>query len=147
MDIKDELDFELKKSFDYDYQGERETARLLVLRAPSNKQHKYRVRLQQGFFQAINAIRSTGNSDQTEQNVEVGGAEILALMLSSDVDMVEYHEVFEKLICSAVCMVEDKTPLTATLYEKIHPDDLDRLMGDYLGNFILSSALATLGQK
>jgi len=147
METKDELEFELNKPFDFDYQGEKETAGLLVLRAPSNKQHKYRVRLQQGFFQAINAIRSTGNSEQAEQNVEVGGAEILALMLSSDVDMVEYHEVFQKLICSSVCMIEDKTPLTSVTYDKIHPDDLDRLMGEYLGNFILSSALATLGQK
>ena len=69
----------------------------------------------------------------------------MSLMLSSDVDMVEYHKTFkELLIAEGVCKVENKQDLTNHLYEQLNPIDIDNLMGEYLANFILSSVLENL---
>lgn len=143
----DSFEFALAKPIKYAFEGNTHEGQLLVLYGPSNKHNKHRVKLQQGFFRAANSLRTSG-VDQVEGDSNAPtGPEILALMLASDVDMELYHEQFKKLIVAPdICKVEDRVSLTDTLYDEMSPDDTDKLMGEYLANFILSSALETLAK-
>ncbi len=143
----DEFDFNLSRAIDYTNKGEQKKGEILTLKAPNSKQQAPRVKLQQGFFRAIADQKGGSENEQNDADVKIEGAEILALMLSSDVDMVEYHETFRKLMISGVCLVEGEEPLTGTLFDMLSLDDIDSLLGDYLANFILSSVLKTLARK
>lgn len=147
MLIQDEVEFVLEKPIDYAVSGEIAKGTLLILKAPSSRNQKERIRLQQGFFQAITALKSDAEAKKDAGSAEIKGAEVLALMLSSSVDMVAFHEDFKRLITSGVCLVEGTEALTAPLYDKLHPDDLDRMLGEYLSAFILSSVLRTLSRS
>ena len=147
MRIQDELEFVLERPIEYASNGEKTEGKLLILKAPSSKNQKERIKLQQGFFRAITGIKNEGKDKDKNDTADIKGSEILALMLSSDIDMVAYHEDFKRLITSGVCMVEGTEILTAPLYDKVDPDDLDRMLGDYLAAFILSSVLRTLSRK
>lgn len=147
MLVQDEIEFVLEKEIEYATKGELSKGRLLILKAPSSRNQRERIRLQQGFFQAVNALKSSDSTKKDTSSDSIKGEEVLALMLSSSVDMVAFHEDFKRLITSGVCMVEGTEPLTAPLFDKIHPDDLDRMLGEYLAVFILSSVLRTLSRS
>lgn len=147
MVIQDEIEFVLGRPIDYAASGELAKGKLLILKAPSSRNQKERIRLQQGFFQAISSLKNDGESKKDAGSADIKGSEILALMLSSSIDMVAFHEDFKRLITSGVCLVEGTEPLTVPLYDKICPDDLDRMLGDYLAGFILSSVLRTLSRS
>lgn len=146
--VKDEFEFELTKPIEYHHSGNLETGRLLILKAPSQRNAKERTKLQQGFFRAITSVQNTGGDDKkATDNVEIKGSDIVAIMLSSSVDMVAFLEDFRRLLTSGVCLIEGRETLTAALYDKLDPDDVDSILGEYLGNFILSSRLKTLQRK
>lgn len=142
------MDFELSSPIEYHDAGEKAEGRILTFSAPTAKQNKYRVQLQQSFFKAVSSLNSGGEQAQQEGgSAEPTGSEVLMLMLSSDVDMCAVHETFKKMVCSRVCMVEDSTPLTEHLYDQISADDIDSILGEYLANFILRSALQRLAKS
>lgn len=147
MLIQDEIEFVLDRPIDFAASGELAKGKLLILKAPSARNQKERIRLQQGFFQAISSLKNDGEAKKDAGAGEIKGSEILALMLSSSVDMVAYHDDFKRLITSGVCLVEGTEPLTVPLYDKLSLDDLDRMLGDYLAGFILSSVLRTLSRS
>jgi len=143
---KEDIVFTLSNPITYAHEGQSGEGQLLVLRAPNSKQQRERITLQQGFFRALNSV-SSSEGGKSEGSQDIKGVEVLALLLSSDVDMVEMHEAFRKLICSQACKIEDKAEMTSTLFDEIDLDDIDLLMGEYLANFILSSVLKTLSQS
>ena len=147
MLIRDEFEFALSRPITYHHNGQSEEASLLILKAPSYKQDEERTRIQQGFHRALTGLNSGGESKDkpvATEEVKIGGTDIFAIMLASAVDMVAFKKDFKKLLTSGVCMVEGRESLTSPLYDKIYPEDLDNLMGEYIGNFILSSRLKTL---
>lgn len=150
MVVNDEVEFRLDRPIEFAQSGEIAKGEILILKAPSAKNQKERIKLQQGFFRAITSLKQDGadsNKAATTGSGEISGSEILALMLSSDVDMVAYSEDFRRLATSGVILVEGSEVLTAPLFDKLHPDDSDRLLGEYLASFILSSALRTLSRR
>ena len=115
--------------------------------APTQRQAKERTKLQQGFFRAITSVQNSGDDKKPAENVEIKGSDIVAIMLSSSVDMVAFLEDFRRMMISGVCKIEGREVLTSALYDKLDPDDIDSLLGEYLGNFILSSRLKTLQKR
>ncbi len=150
---KDSFEFELSEPLKYHHSGNEETGNLLVLKAPSLKQNGRRIKLQQTFFQAVQSMRSKNphlaeQEDEDQQDKEITGPEVLAMLLASDADMVSFHEEFEKLMCSGtICMIEDQEKMTKVIWEKLHYDDVDALLGEYMANFIVASVLKTLSKK
>lgn len=147
--VKDEFEFELSRPIAFAHDGRQEEGKLLVLKAPSQRNAKERTKLQQGFFRAISSIKQdSGEAKKTGDNVEIKGSDIVAIMLSSEIDMVAFLEDFRRLITApGICLVEGREKLTPALYDVIDPDDIDSLLGEYLGNFILSSRLKTLQKR
>lgn len=147
MVINDEFEFKLSKPIEYAHGGNQEKGELLILTAPTQRQAKERTKLQQGFFRAITSVQSNGEEKKTTDSPEIKGSDIVAIMLSSPVDMVSFLEDFRRMITSGVCKIEGREVLTSALYDKLDPNDIDALLGEYLGNFILSSQLKTLQKR
>lgn len=149
--MKSEITFKLNVPFEYAVNGSVSTASLLVLKAPSNKQRFQRAKLKEFFYIAFNESRTETTTAPTEEPKDVVVTEppteamfadyVLQTLYSSDkVKMVEVIEEFKQLLLSdGVCKVEGEVNLTQALYDKMDADDADRLIGEYLGAFILAS--------
>lgn len=143
MKIKDSFDFALTSPIKYQSSGEHKDGQLLVLTAPSNKQHALRVKIKQAYSRAIMSLQQSGAFDRVEksdakekESEEVSGEAIISVLYASDIDMVQLHSDFKRLVCSGVCKVEDVEPMTDHIYDQMDCSDTDRLLGEYLAVFI-----------
>ena len=142
---KGEFDFVLTEPVDYHAGGESRQGKLLVLRAPSNKVRQQRTKLKQWFMQSLAELQ-TGNT--TTDGAKDGGiseqefAEYVVHLLysSKTVSMVNILDEFKALVCSpGICKVENEVDMTSAIFDKLDSDDTDRMVGEYLANFILAS--------
>lgn len=163
-DIKTEFEFDLKVPFGYESGGEQTDAHKLILTAPSNKQRTHRIKLkeyvklasswsektlldsldfsQEGVIDAFAKLGDSANKadgDKPDISEAYAGAGIIDSMYACpDVKMTAAIEEFLLLLLD-VCMVEGVKKLTKPLFEKMSPDDTDRLFGAYISNFISGS--------
>ncbi len=151
MQTKDTFDFTLTHSIEYSTNGDSREGRVISCTAPTSKQQRFRMELKQGFMRAITSLNS---GDSEPQKIDDGsgskeptGTEILMGLYSSDIDMPEFMETFKKLACSGVCKIEGEEDLKEGTFDRMDPEDAENLLGDYLVNFILSSALKALNQN
>jgi len=155
--MKSEIDFKLNVPFEYAVNGGVETASLLVLKAPSNKQRFQRAKLKEFFYVAFGESREESSDAkettepkdavQAEPPTEEAFAEyvVQTLYTSSKVKMVEVIDEFKQLLLSeGICKVEGSVNLTQALYDKMDAEDSDRLLGEYIGAFILASFYAKI---
>lgn len=140
---------ELKVPFDYAYLGETTKANFITLKAPSGKT-PYRAELKQCFFRALNndtnATVNTVSVDSDDKKQEIpSGSEIVQLIcMSRHVELSVFLEYGKKLLTSGVALIDGETKLTKLLIESMDPDELEEMLGDYMANFILASALRKL---
>jgi len=151
LDLVDEFTFTLSKPLKAHVGSATEELDTLVISAPSNKHQKYVIQLRQGLNQAISRL-----TPPTEEAVQRAKSEIVntdvkdtgfkaegytQVLFSSDIDMVRYFSNFEALLVHT-CRVGGKTPLTELLYKLILTRDTERLLGEYLHNFLPLSAMS-----
>jgi hypothetical protein len=121
-------------------EGSEQEASLLALTAPSVKNRKPAAKLKQGFMRAINEIpQNTAKETKPDKDQKITPKDVLALVQMGSMDYGEYMDTFIALLTSGVCMVEGKEPMTAPIADKIRLEDMERLMGEYLINFIVGS--------
>jgi len=152
-DLKTEIQFTLDRPIDIDYNGEKTEAKMLVLKAPSNKVRANRARLKEGFLQAINEnareaadrVQVESSEDKKQEIIKDEDlADYVVMMLygSKTVSIVDMLEEFKNLLIHGkCCKVEGEVELTNLLFEKMDAEDTDRLLGEYLAAFILASFL------
>jgi len=151
-DYKSEFVFQLSNPLEYHEKGQIEFANELTLKAPSNRQRHQSAKLKQGFFRAIKSMAdNTGrvetNADKSgEKEEELTGESVIEIIMMSSVDLVDYQESFRELILNDVCYAKEQK-LTAPMYDKLSDNDTEKLMGEYIANFLLSSHLAKMGNK
>ncbi len=146
-EINDEpIHFPLLKSFQYGTKsGDSVEATWVELNPPTTKNSRECAYLKQAFFRASNET----SSDEGETRVEGDakgptGAGVIAVMaMSTSVDLAETMEVARKLFTSkGIALVQGEMKLTLNLIEKMSQDDFEGMLGEYLVNFTLASALA-----
>lgn len=151
---KTEFEFTLNNPFTFAAGGNQETAQKLILSAPNNR-NAHRVRLQQAFIKAIkNTDKSLSEADKAAARAERdarGGADedpdgmsIYMMLLASDMDMSVYHGYFRDLICddnNPCCSIEGLQKMKYATFDKMSADDTDRLLGEYMANFIVASVM------
>lgn len=147
-ELKKEFEFLLKDNIQYsDGAGSFTKAKKLLLKAPFPKHKKYTLNLRQKFMQAIkssiNSFSSSNNiSKSTEiQSENIKGDDLITILLMSDVDIVNFSDIFKDLILDGVCLVDGKIPLISTMYDELSEDESLRLMGEYFENFLLPSSM------
>ncbi len=144
-----ELIYELKVPFNYAYQGEPTKANFITLTAPSVKTPG-RAELKQCFLRALNNdTNAAGNtvsidSDDKKQETPSGGEIIQMICMSRHVELSVFLEYGKKLLTSGVALIDGETKLIKPHIESMDPDELEEMLGGYMANFILASALKKL---
>lgn len=135
----------LKTPVSYHSGGDNKDAEAIILTAPSNKQRKPAAKLKQFFFQAINsldadeeAVKAAKEAKADEQK-KAKGSDLVSLLVMSDVDYVEVHDAFEKLMTSGCAKLDGDVDLNSMTYEKLSFEDTEAMLGDYLANFLIPS--------
>ena len=126
--------------------GEMVDATKVVLTAPSSKQLQYTVILKQGFFQALGSISdNTKPISNDDKQIEMRGEDILSMMFMADnVEMTKIFLAAKELFRSGVAKLDGIQELNQPLIDKISAEDFEKILGEYLVNFILASALKNL---
>lgn len=129
--------------------GDQETALWIELRPPTTRNRRECAALKQAFFRA--ASEQDGSDDESrdgESAEKPTGIGVITIMaMSTKVELPEVMEVAAKLFSSGVAQVEGETKLTAKLIESLSQEDFERMIGEYLVNFTLASALEQSGTK
>ena len=112
---------------------------MLELTAPSVNNRKRVAKLKQGFMRVINDLPETAKKEEKKDNEKVKPEEILTLIQMGSIEYDEYIDIFVNLLTSGVCKIEGEVAMTQLIAEKISFEDMERLMGEYLVNFILVS--------
>lgn len=127
----------------------------IICHSPSAKRKRVASRLRQKFMQAMMSMpedkrtpeakeaaiakRKAAKEDNDGNEQEMTGEEIEQMLFMSDIDLDLFQNDFEKLIMTpGVAQIEEKD-LNAAHIEKISCEDFERLVGEYLANFFISS--------
>lgn len=146
-----EFDYQLIDPIGYHYKGEVIEGTFITLKAPSSKNTVECAQLKQAFFRAI--PQSEGNvelssSDKKEAEEALTGESIISLLsMSSKVDLSVVLLTAKKLFCSGIALMEGETKITAPIISEMSYDDLESMLGEYLVNFILASALKKMNSN
>lgn len=159
------FEFKLTEPIKISVNGDFVEADTIVCHSPSAKRKRIASRLRQKFMQAMMSMpedkrtpeakaAAEAKKAETEAKAkaeaealgeaydpgpEMTGEEIVQMLFMSSIDIGLFEDDFEKLILSpGVAKVEDKD-LSAVHIEKISSEDYERLIGEYLKNFFISS--------
>lgn len=145
------FDFVLDEPIDYVVGGEVTSGSRITFYAPKPSQRKKVMKLKQIFFQALPKTSSTDvKPEKPSDNAaddDINGDAIIALVASSNADYAEFIELGRSLICDQNAKIDDVTYLTTVLVDKIDVDVLESMVGQYIANFIVKSALKSLGKS
>ena len=72
--------------------------------------------------------------------IDFTGEDILSLIYASNVDMDKVLLNAKELFTTGVAMVEGVTKLNKLLMDQMTLDDFEKMTGEYIANFIASSA-------
>lgn len=135
----DEFNFELNKPVKFSHKGEDRDGKFITLTAPSIKQLDHVSEFKKAFYYAAGKV----SDDSTESSGEkVTGDQIMALLYAHFPDMKQLFGVAKKLFyCVGIAQIEGVVDFNKTIYETMSIDDFERMIGEYLVNFILASAL------
>jgi hypothetical protein len=146
--MKSEITFALSNPIEYSKGGEFYTCHELTLLAPSYNNRKQCQKLKQLFFKIVkdNAEKNKDESDSrkkrdrddNEDNV-LEGSDITTIFFMSDVDIDEVMDIFEKLLISGVCKLDDSITLNNSLMGKMSLGDIEKIFGEYMSNFLVQS--------
>lgn len=146
------VEHELKSKIEYaTKEGGIEQAQILVLHPPTSKQLKYCCDLKQAFFRAM-PQDSSGN-DQKEiddaDEIELDADQIMMLLAASnDVNLASVLVTASELLTSpGMCFVDGEVKLTKPLLNQLDIDELEEVVGKYLVNFTLASALKKMKEQ
>ena len=99
-------------------------------------------------MQAIKSLQGNINSkketeteakDNEGSDSEITGGMVIDVLYMSNIDIISYIKTFEDMLVN-VCYIDNKVQLTKNLIKKISLDDLEKLLGEYVANFIPASS-------
>lgn len=148
-EIKTEFDFKLSKEIEYHHNGETIKGTFIKLYPPSSKQLKQCTALKQSFFQAMGEIEAqfSGKNPEEVQKVKdkdesISGDDVMSILYMSKVDMFKLLlHAKDLFLCRGVAKIEGEEKLTSPMVDEMSQDDLEKMTGEYLVNFILLSVL------
>ncbi len=150
MEEKKEFTFELERPFEYAFGGEQRKVGFIALQAPTMKQHSQASSLKQSIVKMVReATERAGNEggDADERDKDEGinqddpitAEMVVATIYGSDaVGVNVVWEQAKELFKLGRAMVDGEQKLTAPLIDKMDPDDFEKMVGEYIANFILA---------
>ena len=147
--MKKEFEFILQDGFQYAVGGNTEKASMLMIRAPNYHDIKDVIELHAILNDAmyecgIKASKTIHNekSEPIKQNdnvvpTDITADDIVVYLLNGRCDTGKVVDIFMSLLVRS-CKVDGKQELTQNLVEKISPQTILKLLGEYVVNFPLA---------
>jgi hypothetical protein len=146
-----EFTFKLTDPIKYAQAGDEVFSYELKLLAPTSRHRASLIRLKQGYFRSIlsmqkntqdrPAVVAENATTEPVVDMEIDGPTIMSLFYMSDIDLVALENEFKALLLSAgICEVAPGVKLQDKLLDAIKFEDFEKLMGEYLAVFIVSSS-------
>ncbi len=148
-----EFQFELTKPIKYHAGGEEVEGAFITLTAPAYKQMDKCVPLKQAFYRAAAGIADDSEETVSETNASADDPAmtsegLMSLFYQSDENMLQIILYGVELFKSrGIAQLDGSVSMTQPIIEQMSQDDLERMLGQYMVNFILASALSKAGSK
>ncbi len=148
-----EIKLELSYPIEYAFEGQTLEADHLMMVSPSAASIKFTSQIKNLFFDAISKNRneieskeplkkdSSDQSDITPVMVEY----ILSTCNSGSVD--KLHQCLKDLFCSGAIKLPTGQRINIVQLDKLSLEDYEKLIGEYVVNFIIGSLLKRMSQK
>lgn len=152
-DYKTEIVVPITKPIDFHKDGAVEQSYEITLKAPSNRIGRQCNQLKQGFMRAIKGLADASGAVETgvpaeKEEKEMQPDEVVqVLQMSEKVDYADYVDIFKSLITNGIAFVGGDVKVNIPMFDSLTPDDTDKLLGEYLTNFLLISQLRKLKGK
>jgi hypothetical protein len=159
--------YELKHKLAYSFKGETREAQFLELSEPGGSHRRGFLKLKQMVRSLVIAMGSKlDDLEKMASNGRVAGgqvqglhekdhdeheseaeelAEILGLAFGAadEVQLCNFVDIFGEIAChtkfKTICSVDGEVPMTATIWNDLHPDDAEGVALTYAGFFIMPS--------
>lgn len=153
--LKKEFEFVLQDELTYSHDGKAGlVAKKLLLRAPSCKLLGIANRLSAavaGAFmrsyeenKSLVASKESSVSQKEAEEAFTGDAcfMVVSSHFETDEKAEKFANTFKELVTDPyICLIDGKEPMTNDLWDKLDARELFRLMGEYILNFLLPSAM------
>lgn len=141
-----EILFELQKNpVKYMKGGEECEGSFISLVEPSMKLLSKTTPFKSAFYAASVKVSDSEDSeeeDKSSSDVKITGPQVMGMLHGYTKDMSSLLNKAMKLFCiKGVASVEGEVDMTMAILETMHPDDFENMLGEYLVNFTLASAL------
>jgi hypothetical protein len=152
-----EFEFVLSEAINYHHEGAKVSGFSLILKAPGNIHSRFCNKLSKAFLNSSRILAAqeeekraklTAKKDKVpapEEDTKITGEMIVTVMRLTE-DMDDVHQAFKEFMCFAtpqhtgsVCLVDGKCIMTTHVYEQMLMFDTDRLLGEYIQNFLIPS--------
>lgn len=150
MSLKESYNHELVNKFNYGDKGNLAEAQFITFNAPTSKTLVLCSKLKQFFYQSMPKQDSSVQVDTSEvKEVEIDGDSIMMMIASSkEVDLGEVLLTAKELFKNEeIAQLDGEQKLTVPILDSLDNDELEEMVGRYLANFILASALRKMNQK
>lgn len=143
----DSFNFELSTPITYaGGDGNAIQAQFITLNPPTPKQLHLTSQLKQAWFRSFPKNQgddSGSNKDDANALDNLDGDAIMTMIsMSSDVELSVVLQLGMELFCQkGIALIDGETPMNRPLIEQLAADDIESMLGEYLINFILASAL------
>ncbi len=141
------ITFELTTPLKYAHKGEEVEGMFVEMSAPTSRNLSECAFIKQAFMRSLPNDPTTQVVTDNETKEAITGDEVLTLMYMSGVDMSPVLGHARALFTSGVVLVDGEEKITKPLFDKISQEDFEAMLGEYLINFILASALRTMKKK
>ena len=144
--MTDTVAVDLSKPLSYARKGNTEEGSFVELIAPTYKQLENFLPVKQAFISAVTSIDDSKVKEKEEDKEDkdkevITGAQALAVMMQSSCDMVKIYLYCAELFKSGAALLDGEQKLTVKLIEDMDLADFDKLVGEYVANFIAISLM------
>lgn len=135
----------LSTPISYAYKGEMQEADFIELIAPNFKQIEHFMPVEQAFVAAVTDLSNINTSDSVEsiedEDNKITGSQALVIMMRSSCDMNVIILHCAELFKSGAALLGGEQKITAPILDAMPMDDIKKLVGEYIANFIAISLL------
>lgn len=129
----------------YAYGGEKQESTFVELIAPNFKQIEHFLPIKQAFLGAVSEVNTGKDREEDNDTIDddntITGEQVLTLMMQSSQDMKKVYLHCVELFKSGTALIGGEAKCTINLIETMPLSDFDKLVGEYIANFIATSLL------
>jgi len=149
MSAKEPIVFKLSSPIKLSVDGKFEKQYELYLYSPSNKDRKLTRKLRQQFMHVIADMQNkfADSEGSGKESGEMDGNALIQAIYLSDNEINNFIDTFKTLATNGAVKFINDTNINSISYDEISEEDEEKILGEYLANFILTSLMKQLNES